>query len=200
MGKKSCLVIVAHPDDETIWMGGIILKNKDWNWTIFSLCRENDKDRMPKFIKVCNYYGAKRLINDLDDEKLNDLNVEDVKEKILEVLDKLDYDHIYTHGENGEYGHIRHKEVHKAVKSLVENNELKCTKLFYFSYIPGDVKAPHDSKLRIPVPNSKADLILDLKKFHKKKINIITKIYGFKENIFETLSCNEREAFMVIKK
>ena len=58
---KKASIVVAHPDDETIWMGGTILKNKYWDWTIISLCRKNDPDRMPKFKKVCAYYGAKAI-------------------------------------------------------------------------------------------------------------------------------------------
>ena len=46
-GKKA-LIIVAHPDDETIWMGGTILKYTELEWTIYSLCRASDKDREPK--------------------------------------------------------------------------------------------------------------------------------------------------------
>ena len=68
--NKTALCIVAHPDDETIWMGGTIMKN-NYNWTIICLCRKNDLDRSPKFKKVCDYYKAKSIISDLDDEKLN---------------------------------------------------------------------------------------------------------------------------------
>ena len=76
----NALVIVAHPDDETIWMGGTILQNPSWNWTIASLCRKNDLDRMPKFLKVCKHYNANSIISDLDDEKLNNLPIKKIKE------------------------------------------------------------------------------------------------------------------------
>ena len=82
--KIKALCIVAHPDDETIWMGGKILKEKDWDWTILSLCRGDDRDRMPKFKKVCRIYGAKAVISDLDDEKLNPLAVSEIINKIKE--------------------------------------------------------------------------------------------------------------------
>ena len=41
---KKANVIVAHPDDETIWMGGKIIHEKDFQWTILSLCRKDDLD------------------------------------------------------------------------------------------------------------------------------------------------------------
>ena len=47
--RERAVVIVAHPDDETIWMGGFILDNPDYNWTILSLCRASDTDCAPKF-------------------------------------------------------------------------------------------------------------------------------------------------------
>src|SRR3989344_1352789 len=117
--KKEALCIVAHPDDETIWMGGTILKNKDFNWTIISLCRKDDPDRAPKFKKACEFYKANSLI--------------------------------FTHGENGEYGHLRHKEIHKAVKKMIKSKELKAKQMYYFSY--------KNKNSKIPYPNPSSDLI-----------------------------------------
>jgi hypothetical protein len=55
-------------------MGGIILRNRRWDWTIFSLCRESDADRALKFRRVCEFYNAKGIISDLDDEVLAELD------------------------------------------------------------------------------------------------------------------------------
>jgi LmbE family N-acetylglucosaminyl deacetylase len=48
---KAVAVIVAHPDDETLWAGGTILSHPSWQWFIVCLCRGSDKDRAPKFLK-----------------------------------------------------------------------------------------------------------------------------------------------------
>jgi len=194
--KKSALCVVAHPDDETIWMGGTILKNWNWNWTILSLCRENDFDRAPKFMRVCESLHAKPLISDLDDEVLQPLSSTVVEKKILQALPKKSYDYIFTHGQNGEYGHLRHEEIHNAIKNLVDKREINCAKLMYFSYSPGPLSAPHDPDLKIPMPNPNADISVSLTNSQfDKKFDLLTNTYGFKHPIFETLSCNKTEAF-----
>ncbi len=193
---KKALVIVAHPDDETIWMGGTILQKKEWDWKILSLCRANDKDRAPKFAKVCKLLNAKGIIANLDDEILEKLKISEIQKLIKEKIKNEKFDFIFTHGKNGEYGHIRHKEIHLAVKKMHKNKELKSEKLFFFSYISGKQSAPHDKNLKIPVANTKADLIVSLSaELLLEKRRIIEKIYEFKHPIFETLACGNLEAF-----
>lgn len=195
---RDALIIIAHPDDETIWMGGTILKNSQWNWTIISLCRKNDSDRMPKFLKVCKFYNANAIISDLDDEKLESLPIHEIVEKIKQLIPKKEYDYIFTHGRNGEYGHLRHKEIHKAVKEMIENNDLESEKVYYFSYKKGEKSIPGIPELKIPKPDENSDLIISLNNHqYLNKLKLIKDFYGFKNNDFETLSCSHCEAFSI---
>ncbi len=186
------LVIVAHPDDELIWMGGFILKNKNWKFDIITLCRKEDLDRVPKFKKVCKILNVNYCnMSNLEDDELNDLNEKKIIETIKKLLNKNEYDYIFTHGFNGEYGHKRHKEIHKAVKNMIKRKELICKKLFCFSY------KKNNGFCNIN-PNADKFIMLDNLTFSKKK-HLITKVYGFPENGFEEKSCGKKEAFDVLK-
>jgi LmbE family N-acetylglucosaminyl deacetylase len=190
---KKVLVIVAHPDDETIWAGGTLLKNKDkWDITIISVCRREDSDRAPKFKKVCDKLNARSFISNLDDSEKRDfkkISNKDIINKILQFTNEKRYDYVFTHGKNGEYGHIRHIEVHNAVVEMLNKKQLLAKKVFFFSYLK-------DEKQGVCYINKNADKLIRLKNnyFNKKK-HLIQEIYGFKENSFEDKCCNKIEAF-----
>lgn len=184
-------MVVAHPDDETLWMGGTILKNiNNWDTTIISLCRAKDPDRAPKFHKVCKILNAKCFISDLEDEKLNKINLSEVKKRIKKFAGN-DYDLVFTHGATGEYGHVRHIDVHNAVKNMISRREIKCKELWCFDYT---------NRGSVCVANSKPDKFIKLERVYLlKKRELIHDVYGFNKKSFEYLCIKKSEAFKIIK-
>ena len=192
---KNTAVIVAHPDDETLWAGGTILMHPEINWTILTLCRLSDPDRSPKFNKAMKTLGAEGIMGDLDDgpEQIL-LDCHEVQCAIIELLPSNNFDLIITHGHGGEYTrHRRHEEVGKAVMALWESQRLFAKEIWRFAYEDGDGKylprAVQDADLKTKLPN----------KIWQRKYDIITNIYGLESDSFEAKSTPRKEAFWCLK-
>jgi len=185
------LVIIAHPDDETIWMGGKILHEKDWEWTILSLSRKNDSDRKPKFFKVCKELNARAFISDMDDENTEEplSSLDEVVKRVEPIAMDKHFDVVYTHNSNGEYGHRRHIETYEGVVKMAEQGLIDCKELFVFDYEAAN------NPFRA-VPNANAELVFELNtaEYEKKKY-LINRVYGFDKDVFEYISLSDKETF-----
>ncbi len=192
---KEVLVIVAHPDDELIWMGGMLLRHKsDWNTKVICLTRASDKDRNPKFKKACKILGVKGLIYDLDDYSEKKWNEQEVI-KIIKKHCNKSYDIVFTHGKNGEYGHPHHKEIHKIINKIIDDKILKTRSLMNFAYLK-----KKNNYQGFCIPNSSTNNFIKLKDHELiMKKNTIINVYGYKEGGFEEMSCNVVESFRKIK-
>jgi LmbE family N-acetylglucosaminyl deacetylase len=187
-------LIVAHPDDETIWAGGTVLMHSDWHWTIVSLCRGSDTDRAPKFIHVVQELGGISAIGDLDDgPKQVPLSEVDVQQMVLSLLPEKHFDLILTHSPHGEYTrHRRHEEIGTAVASLWETGLIKAKEVWMFAYEDGGKGGKND----LPKAIKTAHLISYLpENIWRRKYIIITDTYGFAPETYEANIVMREEAF-----
>jgi len=188
---SNCAVIVAHPDDETLWAGGTILMHPECKWTVVTLCRGGDEDRGPKFFRVLEDLNAVGAMGNLDDnpEQLP-LPERSVRDTILSLLPSDRFDLIITHGLWGEYTrHLRHEETSKAVLTLWRSGELSARQIWMFAYEDGGGKY-------LPRPVGDVDIRIKIQEeIWQKKYDIITKIYGFGPDSFEAKTTPKEEAF-----
>lgn len=193
---KKIAVIVAHPDDETLWAGGMILINPQCDWTIICLCRGNDPDRAPKFSQALAIYGATGAMGDVDDgPEQKTIPQRDVEAAIQSLLPLFHYDLIVTHSPAGEYTrHKRHEETGRAVFNLWEKNIIDSGELWLFAY------EDHDRSV-YPQAIPDADRTIDLPEpVRLKKYEIITRAYGFSIDSFEAMTTPDKEAFWCFNK
>lgn len=190
-GFRKCTVIVAHPDDETLWAGGTMLMHPESEWTVVTLCRKSDPDRAPKFFRAIENLNVTGALGDLDDgPEQSPLPSGDVQNAILQQLPSNRFDLIVTHGLRGEYTrHLRHEETCKAVMALWEGKRLFAKEIWTFAYEDGAgqylPRPAKDAEIRIKLPEN----------VWQKKLYIITEIYGFGSDSFEARATQREEAF-----
>ena len=193
---EKCVVIVAHPDDETLWAGGAMLMHPESKWIVVALCRKSDPDRAPKFHKALERLGARGIMGDLDDgPDQKPLSAVEVQDAIIDLLPSDRLDLILTHGPWGEYTrHKRHEEVSKAIRTLRESERLRAGEVWMFAYDDKGGK-------RLPQPLTDADVYTRLPEaIWQEKRRIITEVYGFEADSFEAKTTPKDEAFWVLGK
>jgi LmbE family N-acetylglucosaminyl deacetylase len=188
---KNVAIIIAHPDDETLWAGGSILNHPYWSFFVVCLCRVNDPVRAPRFFRALKMLRSEGAMGDLDDgpeqEPLANCEVE---QAILKLLPSKHFDLIITHNPAGEYTkHIRHEEIGRAVINLWQKEKISANELWIFAYEDGN-------KEYFPLPVKEASICRTLSNnIWLKKYNIITKTYDFKPDSWEAQTTPKAEAF-----
>lgn len=135
---RTNLMIVAHPDDETLWGGAHL---KEGKWFIVCMTNQYTASRKAEYKKMLAASGAKGIILDYPDvifredgkwDKDNWTYVRDAAYKdALEVIKYKNWNLIASHSPAGETGHRQHKQTDQAVtKACLELNVFN--KLWYF--------------------------------------------------------------------
>ena len=127
------LMIVAHPDDETIW-GGMHLLQDDY----FVVCITNgyNNERSEEFKKVLEATGSDGIILNYPDKVFDkrddwELVMDNIIADIKTIIDRGDWELIVTHNPKGEYGHAHHKMTSAIVTGICERDDIT-EKLWYF--------------------------------------------------------------------
>jgi LmbE family N-acetylglucosaminyl deacetylase len=189
--RPRAAVVVAHPDDETLWCGGYILTHPEFLWRIVTLCRASDPDRAPRFRRVLQRLGAEGEMADLDDgPDQAPLPVGRVQETIARLLAGTNYNLVLTHGPMGEYTrHRRHAECCQAVVELWRSSSLDTQRLWLFAYEDGN-------RAHLPRVRQDADrreVLTDGVWIEKRRM--ITDLYGFGPESWEAQTTPREEGF-----
>jgi LmbE family N-acetylglucosaminyl deacetylase len=188
---KTVAIIIAHPDDEILWVGGTILSNQMWKCFIVCLCRKSDEDRAPKFYKSLEELNAEGNMGDLDDGPAQmPLDNKIIEHAILKLMPSRHFDLIISHDPSGEYTrHIRHEEIGEAVIMLWNAGKISTNELWTFAYEDG-------KKAYYPRAVEKDTFYHELSEaVFSKKYSLITQNYGFNKNSWEARATPHAEAF-----
>ena len=124
------LMIVAHPDDESLW-GGVHLAEADY--LVVCVTCGSDEQRQKEFEKVIKEFGNKGIslgFPDIENNVISDWSkvYYKIEKELRKIINYKDWDMIVTHNPDGEYGHMHHIMVSTMVTKNADKN-----KLYYFN-------------------------------------------------------------------
>lgn len=124
--REKALIIVAHPDDESLFMGGTIAEFKRWYWTVLCVtdCDERyNRRRRQELLKACRIYNRNgshikpSMLGIV--KKGGSLFKSEVSERIRNFIKEFGpFDIVFTHSDKGDYGHKTHRLIHDVVNKL----------------------------------------------------------------------------------
>jgi len=133
----SKLMIVAHPDDETIF--GFTELSADNKWKVVCVAPDG---RQEDFCKAMRFYGINNYeIWDFNSSLTADLLPVLLDKKIQNLIEEKTWDKIVTHNPVGEYGHRQHKNIFDVVKK-------HCDDFYVFCKTPNQLSAPQLERKR----------------------------------------------------
>ena len=115
---KPVLIVVAHPEDELLFAGGLLAQGRTSEWHILSLTGGNVGDpRSDEFSNVCNILGVQHSFGHQKDVWFKALSRSECHQHITSIISRFPI--IVTHNPSGEYGHKHHIQTSYYVTEIV---------------------------------------------------------------------------------
>lgn len=127
LSNTTHLMIVAHPDDETLWGGAHL---QDGGYLVVCITNGTNATRAAEFQSVMEASGNVGLILSYPDKVAGQRdNWMHVRTQLRTDLEKImtyqPWADIVTHNAAGEYGHIHHKMTHQLVTATYDGKKLQ---------------------------------------------------------------------------
>lgn len=170
INKIDKLLFVAHPDDEIIFFYKQLIQLDG----LLVVCMTNGDSftRSNEFVAAMKELDVKYKLLTFKDGINTHLVNEKVKKKVLQVFNiKQEWSMVLTHNQEGEYGHIQHRELNKLIREICKSRSIKVYVSCYKSQIENKV-----NKLSSKDKNM--------------KINIFKKYYKSQRDMLQNLSEN----------
>ncbi len=165
------LMVVAHPDDETLWGGAHLTEG---GWFVVCLTNGYNEVRKNEFYEVIKEFGCEGMILSYPDLLANGQRSTWTTERTSIAKDVntiLKYKHwgmVVTHNPNGEYGHIHHKMTSKLVTEEFYKTYWG-TNLYYFGNWYSKRKLPDMEDSLRKVPEAALEKKLEALKLYKSQ-------------------------------
>ena len=144
------LIIVAHPDDETLW--GYYQLNERKGWKILCVTNANNITRVNELTNIALHFDTALEIWNYQDSAFHYNMHPQLYKDIAYEINKPNVKMVLTHNPLGEYGHIQHIKVSNVVLTVSKKPT------YVFSYSPGNKNMKNE--------------ICNLKKYYKSQDKI----------------------------
>ena len=121
MISEKVLVVVAHPDDESLLFSSVIMRySPDVICVTCGTNQEEEAKRESEFLNACFLLGANNVYNIKMRDIINThLNIDELEDKLRRFIGKNSYDYIFTHSILGDINeHPHHQDVALVVSKI----------------------------------------------------------------------------------